>query len=190
MAEALPRGGAVGCGRFVELDRDPLQPGRERNSRLGHARPGADDDDRRECGVEVGEPVQLSDRDTNSAQSLIEQADVRLIDEAPHDRDDHRRNGPRDKCEDAHDPEESQALLHQDGQAESEDVLQECCRDGPDDADLEGLPEQVVAQQPHVVVEEGRRKIDVDPGLRVGETEVDALSQWQHAEEDHRDERR
>src|SRR5439155_14841725 len=112
-----------------------------------------DDDDRWERGVEVRQPVQLTDRNAHAAQRLIEQADVRLIDEAPHDRDDHRRYRPRDEREGPREPQEIQALLEQDREAEPEDVLKERRRERPDDPDLEGLPEQVVAEEARVVVE-------------------------------------
>src|SRR5206468_9935956 len=112
-----------------------------------------------------------------------------LIHEAPHDRDDHRWYGPRHQRERPREPQEVRPLLEQDREAQAEDVLEERRRERPDDPDLEGLPEQVVAEEARVVVEEGRREIDVEASLRVGETEIDALDQRQHAEEDDRDER-
>src|SRR5207249_8466393 len=149
-----------------QLDRDPLKAGGECDRRLRHARPGADNDDRRERGVEIRQPVQLSDRNADAAQGLIEQADVRLVDEAPHDRDDHRWYRPRDEREGPREPQEVEPLLEQDREAESEDVLEERRRERPDDSDLEGLPEQVVAEEARAVVEERRREIDIEPGLR------------------------
>ena len=56
-AEAAPGAGAVHRGGLVQFVRGVLQSGEQRDRRLRHARPDADDDHRGQGGGEAGEPV-------------------------------------------------------------------------------------------------------------------------------------
>ena len=52
-AEALPGGGAVDGRRLVQVVRDRLEAGEERDRRLRHAGPDADEDHGRQRPLEV-----------------------------------------------------------------------------------------------------------------------------------------
>ena len=182
-AEPLPPVRAVEGGGLVELVRRVLETGEQRDGRLRHARPDSDDDDRRQSQLEAAQPVDVGVDDPESLEDGVEDAGVGVVDELPEDRDDDRRHGPRHQRQGADKPLEPQTRVEQQGQPEGQDELEDRHREGPDETDLERVPEDVVLQQPDVVVEPVEVVVHLVAGLGVGEAQPDPVEQRVDAEQ-------
>ena len=121
--EDLPAVGAVGGGRFLQLVRYGEQPGQQQDGLEGDAGPHVGDDHGRHRQVRVAEPQRLGQ--VEEPQEVVDPAGV-VVEHRPPGQGDHDRRGHDRQHEERPDqPGAASFEVHQQGQGQAEDRVQD-----------------------------------------------------------------
>ena len=149
--ELAPRRGAVDLGRLVDVVGDAAQAGQADQHHVGRPHPGVDDHDGPGRELHRAEHLEARRRDAGEeAHRVVEQADLRLVEEGPEVAHHRRRQHHRDQDQRGPEAVAAELAVDQVGQREADQRLQ---RDGPEQEVRGGLH-----RAPDVGVGEDRRR--------------------------------
>ena len=155
VAEFLPRVGAVDARGLVEIAGNALQPGEQAHHVERVSRPDVDEGHRMERGLRRREPLDLEVDDVERHQDAVDDA-LRIEQQPPDDRDDHRREQPRQDVEDAQDAPDRRvdalAVEHQ-REGQTDQQVEDDAHHGEVEGVAERLPEHRIAEGLLVVVQ-------------------------------------
>ncbi len=184
--QAAELAGAVDRRRFDLLLIDVLERGQEHDGRERKPFPEGGEDDRGHGGRRIGQPADALVDQTQPDEERIDEAELRVVHEAPQNRRHHPRKHPWEKHKRAQRALERQTLVEQKRDQKTADVLQEHDPGCPYDRIAHDLPESLVAEDPAIGLQSDKGWLGIDEGRRV-EALAEGVDHWpvhEHGDED------